>query len=266
MKKKIGAVLRKTELLYARVRCPRFYAIKQKAKGMLSPFIYKRMYDRVGRLPDLDIVEVGGAAGAGSVAIASALKDGGKHSKLIVVEKCEGGSRSELGEYSDNVAFLMENFVHFGVQDHIILYPHELTVENGSEVCALIKTGQIAALIHDADGRLDRDFLLFWPLVAPGGLIIVDDYANRRRYKPISERNPQGGIKFMLTYRLLNQFMEWGLFTPEYKKGTTIFGRKPADADFARFDPKVCTRIIKEIQQEHAQYLEQQVEQQRILV
>jgi hypothetical protein len=56
--------------LWARAfpRHTRFAVLQREADGLLSPGIYERLYDQVRTLPDLDIVEVGGAAGAASVA------------------------------------------------------------------------------------------------------------------------------------------------------------------------------------------------------
>lgn len=243
--------------LYLRVRYPRFYALRKEARGMLNPVVYKKMYDLARDLPDLDIVEIGGAAGAGSIALAWALKDSGKSSKLIVVEKCEGGTRSKFGDYDDNLQTIHHNLERFGVRDQIVVFPHELTFENGGEVTSLVRTRQIAALIHDADGRLDRDFALFWPLLRPGGLIIVDDYENKTQYKPGSRLRPHGGIKKVLTYRLVNKFIEWGLFEPYVTLRGTVFGYKPPHAEFKLFDLDACSSIVEEVERERRTYLAQ---------
>ena len=112
---------------------PEFVKIQTEANGMLHPLVYKKMYDLVCELPDLNIVEIGGASGAGSVAIASALKDSKKKAKLIVVEKCEGGSRVKFGDYHDNLSVISKNFERFGVHDNIILFLHAITFENGAD-------------------------------------------------------------------------------------------------------------------------------------
>jgi predicted O-methyltransferase YrrM len=234
----------------------KFRSLKKRAGGMLGPAVYQKIYELCRQLPDLDIVEIGGAAGAGSISIAWAMKDSLKKAKLIVVEKCEGGSRSDIGGYSENLSLIEKNFETFGVQDKILLYPHEITLENGSDVISLIETREIAAFIHDADGRLDRDFSLFWPILMSGGLMIIDDYVDKATYKPTSDRYPQGGIKSVMTYRLLNQIIEWGLFEPYDKIKSTIFGYKSSSADYSLFNLDVCRDIIEEIQTERLYYLE----------
>jgi predicted O-methyltransferase YrrM len=253
--KVLKSVLRNAYFFYERVNNPRFYNLRQQVNGMLLPIVYKKIYQLCYRLPDLDIVEVGGATGAGSIAIAWAIRDAKKNSKLIVVEKCEGGTRVDIGGYAENLQMIQKHFEDLGVREQLHLFPHELTFDNGKEVIALIKTPEISAFVHDADGRIDRDFYLFWPLLMPGGLIIVDDYANEAKYKAISDRHPTGGAKSMITHRLLNQIIEWGLFQPTLKIGKTIFGIKPHNADFSRFDLEKCKQIIQEVEQERTDFL-----------
>jgi predicted O-methyltransferase YrrM len=241
--------------LYQAIRYRRYHALKRNANGMLSAKVYKEIYDRISPLPDLDIVEIGGAAGAGSIAIAWAIKESHKSSRLIVVEKCKGGSRSDFGSYDENLQIIQRNFARFGVEEVVLLYPHELTFDSGSAVTSLIGTSQIAGMMLDADGRIDRDFYLFWPLLCPNGLIIVDDYASQAKFQRKTERHPQGGMKSLVIYNLLNQFIDWGLFEPSCKRGATIFGYKPADADFKQFDLQRCEDIIQEIERQRKHYL-----------
>lgn len=257
MESRFGGLLQKAYNFYLRVINHWSYLLKIKCNGMLPPSVYKKIYEAVYELPDLDIIEIGGAAGAGSIATALAMKESNKKSRLIVIEKCEGGSRSEFGRYQENLNLINSNFKEFEVENNVLLYPHELTFENGEDVISLVKTPNIAALIHDADGRIDRDFYLFWPIIKPGGLIIIDDYTNTVKFKPISEQYPQGGVKGLQTYRLLNQFMEWGLFKPLLKMDNTIFGYKPPNSDFSLFDMVVCKNIIKEVHDERLEYIGQ---------
>jgi predicted O-methyltransferase YrrM len=222
---------------YLRIRTPRFYALKEQTHGMLNPMSYKKIYGLVYRLPNLDLVEIGGAAGTASIAMALAMQESGKSARLIVIERCEGGSRTKYGGYRENLKIITDNFRKFSVEDTIILYPHEIALETRKEVLSLIKTPEIAAFMHDADGRLDRDFLIFWPLLRPGGLIIIDDYQE------------YGSYKHVLTYRLLNRMIRWKLFTPSFMMRSTIIGYKPANSDIRQLDVDVCLRIIRNCEQ-----------------
>jgi hypothetical protein len=60
MESSLLTLARKLYHRYLRIRTPRFYALKEQTHGMLNPMIYKKIYDLVYRLPDLDIVEFGG--------------------------------------------------------------------------------------------------------------------------------------------------------------------------------------------------------------
>ncbi|BAY25935.1 hypothetical protein NIES2100_57450 [Calothrix sp. NIES-2100] len=255
IQKSIKQSLKNSFLAYEQITNSRFYKLREETNGMLLPIVYRKMYDLCSQLPDLDIIEVGGATGTGSVSLAWALKDQQKQSKLIVVEKCEGGTRTDVGGYAENLELIKNHFSKFGVSEQIRLFPKELTFKNGEEAISLVKTPKIAAFIHDADGRIDRDFYLFWPLLYEGGLIIIDDYANEANYQPISPRHPLGGAKLILTYRLLNQIIEWGLFKPTHKIGKTIFGIKPRNADFSRFNLATCQKIVADIESERREYL-----------
>ena len=74
----------------------RFYVLQRETGGLLSPKQYERIYTEALRLPDLDVVEIGGAAGTASIAIGWAMKRSRKNSRLIIVEKCEGGTRAQV--------------------------------------------------------------------------------------------------------------------------------------------------------------------------
>jgi predicted O-methyltransferase YrrM len=229
----------------------RFAELQRNTRGMLNPLVYRRLYRLAFAGPDLPIVEVGGATGSGSIALAWGLKEAGKRSKVIVIEKMEGGSRTQVGDYQQNLDLVLGNFRRFGVEEQVELFPHELTMENGHEVVRLAG-GPIAAFMSDADGRIHRDFQLFWPLLVTGGSIVIDDYSASADYKPVSAAHPQGGAKCMFAYRLLNQMMAWGLFRKEWRLQQTVFGVKPQGADISRLDPAVCEEIIAQVERERA--------------
>lgn len=167
-----------------------FFAIKEICGGLLPPAVYREMNRRFRDVDALDVVEVGGAAGAGSIAAALALEDAKNPDQLIVVEKCEGGSRTRYGSREKNIERIRANFRTFGVADRVELFPHKLTKENQNEVLNLIQTDKLGGLILDADGRLDRDFPLFWPKLSDGAPIVIDDYADAPNTAPNPQRCP----------------------------------------------------------------------------
>jgi len=234
---------------------PDFFRLKLATGGMLQARVYRELFLRARELPDLDIVEIGAGSGASTIALALGLREGGRSAKVISVEKCEGGSRSHYGDRETNLNLLEKNLVQFGVRDRVVLYSHPISLVNGPEVLASVHTGRIGALVHDADGRIDRDFALFWPILRPDGLIIIDDFENRPSFRPVSVESPDGGTKSLLTFRLLTQFMQWGLVARTRVIGNTFFGRKPENADFGRFDAAVCNRIAAGVEAERDAYL-----------
>jgi len=225
----------------------RFKVLQRHVGGMLEWRTYRRIYEAISAQPDYDAVEIRAARGSGSIAAAWAFADLGRKGRLIVVEKFEGGSRASDGTSEENLARAQRLFRQFGVADHIRLFPHFLSLKNGAEVQALISTDKICAFIHDADGRLDRDFFLFWPRLIDGGFIMADDYEDIIETKT----KPDGTLavfgKKLLTYRLLNLMRDWGLIEIDEIRRGTVFGHKPPGADFSKFDLAACEQVIADV-------------------
>ena len=225
---------------YQRIVNRRWAHLKTETHGMLRPATYKAIYQAAKRMADLDFVEIGGAHGASSIAIAQGMADGGRTGRLVVVEQCRGGSRALYGGYDQNYATITRNYRRFGVADRISLYPYKLLDETVPDVLGLLETKSIAGFMHDADGDLGRDFQHFWPLVIPGGLIVIDDY-------PRSEHVTHP--KKYRTWFLLNQLMEWGLFAIDERHTDTVIGHKPLVAPgWDLFD----RAVMDQIKDEHA--------------
>jgi hypothetical protein len=230
----------------------RFQALKKLSNGMLDSRVYRRLHDEVLQQPDLDIVEIGGATGTASVAMGWALKMARRKSKVIVVEKCERGSREDAGGYAQNVSVLEANWKRFGVDRHLFLYPHRISLKNGHEVVDLISTNEIAGFVHDADGRIDRDFFLFWPRLREGGFIVVDDVEDAFQEKTREDGTVKVFGKRVLAWRLLEKFREWGLIEPVWEHHGTVFGKKPVGGSFAKFDTEWCEAVATEVYRECA--------------
>lgn len=237
-------------------RNPRFAAVRRHGRGLLSPGQYAAIYKTVKAAPDLDVIDIGSAGGATAVSAALAKRDAGSERVVIAVEKCEGGSRSSYGGYDENRAFLENNFRHFGVDNRVRLFPHYLTLDNAPDLLGLLTGETIAGFIHDADGRIDRDFQLLGPRIAEGGFVIIDDVTDTVKYRPISVRYPFGGTKNITTWRLLEYFDELALFTLTRRMGPVVFGHIQAGADFSRIDNEKCQSIVDGVLREHAEATE----------
>ncbi len=209
--------------------------VRRITNGMISLPVYERIYQEVLLLEDADFLEIGGAAGAGTISIAWAMRDSGKKSNVVVVEKCEGGSRDRYGNRQSNLERYQNNMKMFSVSDRVKLFPHFLTFENGNQVAKLIQTERLSGMMLDADGRIHRDFSLFWDRLVDGGLIIIDDY-----HETLSKKHPR-------TYALLYQLKEWGYFEETCIVGDTCFGRKPNSDPKQEIDLEFCQSIVDKI-------------------
>ena len=160
-----------------------------------------------------------------------------------------------MGGYDQNYRILTNNFSKYKVESFVRLFPHHLKFDSAEDVKKLIKTGSLSALIHDADGRIDRDFYLFWELLIDGGLIIIDDYEDAGKYLEISDKFPFGGMKNVVTFRLVNQFEKWGLMQIQEVVGNTVFAIKPTGSSFASLDLKKCQQIVDEVEVERREFV-----------
>lgn len=239
-----------------RILYPRFQKIVRETGGLMRAKAYRRLCELARDAADLDIVEVGAGGGGSGISMALGVQEAGKHSRVVVIDRCEGASRLEIGGYDDNLAFLHGNLERFGVADRVRVCPFYLTEETAGKVFEQVESEQLAGLAHDADGRIDRDFTIFWPRLIDGGFIAIDDCRNRAPFQPRTPRTPDGGIKSLVTFRLLQRFTEWGLFRETDRVRGTVFGVKPAGADLARFDPAVCAEIIAGVERERRAYLD----------
>jgi predicted O-methyltransferase YrrM len=221
----------------------RWRLLKEHANGMMHRDVYAELHRIAFYGPDLDALEIGGAAGAGSIALALGMKESGKKSRVIVVEKMQGGSRQKYGNFDTNLDIFNKNVRFYGVESHICLFPNSLTLKNGDEIHRMISSKEISALVLDADGKLHRDFLLFWDRVIPCGKIVIDDY----RDDP-SKFSPTGGSKLVQAFRLANYLMSIGLFEKEQQIRSTLIGHKPHGVDITRLDFAKCEEIVAEVE------------------
>ena len=174
-----------------------FKRLKFKANGMLDPLVYAEINRRSATVK-ADIVEVGTAHGAATIALALGAPEG---IRVKTIEKFEGGSRVRYGSIEDNLAIIAENFAHFGVSDRIDLF-----IGTPQTTLAALEVDEIGLLLIDADGCIDRDFRLYYDMLQPGAPIIIDDY--RPRY--IGAHYKNGGLfvdqKHRITTLLIDLF------------------------------------------------------------
>ncbi len=186
-----------------------------KTSGLLPIEVYRELTDLVKRSPQgLDLIEVGGASGAATIAMSWGLQPSSTSaSHVIVVEKCEGGSRTPYGGWEANKARFDRFMRRYKLQDRVILFPHNLTLDRGPEVRALLRTERIAGLLSDADGMVHRDLYLFGDLIDSNGFVVIDDY------------HPSLSPKHAVTYAVVNRLIEADAFRLTKCIHETLFGR-----------------------------------------
>jgi hypothetical protein len=97
----------------------------------------------------------------------------------------------------------------------------------------------------DADGRIDRDFALFFDRLTAGAAIVIDDVEDKVRIK--KQRGPNGAPKLRIdqkhriSHLLVGHFTERGLITGSIVKNTWI-GRKVAERLPDDFWPEVVAQ------------------------
>jgi hypothetical protein len=210
-------------------------AIRRRCDGMLPPDVYRRVYDTALGNPGSVFVEVGTALAAATLCLA------GKAGVVHSFEKLTGGSRERYGDAAANRRAIEANIAHFGLTDRVAMHYGDVR-DTAAEVPA---DAAVTLLMLDADGRLDRDFRLFFDRLPVGADIIIDDMRDLVKIRRVggSLLNPmlRTDQKHVLTLRLVDLFTAAGLIEGERIRDTW-FGRK-RDARLADLDPAAIAGV-----------------------
>lgn len=199
---------------YRFVRYGRHAEMARTTEGLLSVPVYRELTAVVSHGPrGRDIIEIGGAGGSATIAMAWGVHRCATHAtRIVVVEKCEGGTRTQYGNWETNRA-RFERFVRsYTRQTDVVLYPHYLTLENGNEVRSLVKHTPLAGMVSDADGMVHRDLFLFGDLLSSDSFVVIDDY------------HPHHSPKHEITFGIVNRLITAGVFIPRKLIDGTFFG------------------------------------------
>ena len=213
-----------------------------RCNGLLPPDVYMNIYECALKAKSGNMLEIGSAHGAASICIARGITDSGKNNHLIAVEKGEGNNSSmeKFGSKDFNIGKLEANIKYFNCEQNILVIPNRV-----SEVADEIKNHAPFSLIFiDADGAIDRDFMLFYNSLKPGADIIIDDYEDFKDTNSLSKTNPLG--KSYVTYKFVNYFLEAGLIEKKKIVGNTIFCHKPEKINYSVEFNKEKLQTIRE--------------------
>lgn len=197
--------------------------------GMLTSNVYLKIYETAYYAQPGNMIELGAAHGAATVCLVKGIINSRKKSILFTVEKGDGedSSMSKFGSKTFNINTLKKNLKHFKCHKKIKIIPEKIT----SASKQIIGHGPFSLILIDADGAIDRDFLIFYNFLLPGADIIIDDYENVKHLNHKSEKNPFG--KKYTTYLFVNYFLEKGLIEKITIINNTLFCKKPMAIKYA---------------------------------
>lgn len=155
------------------------------AQGWYSDHHY--LTDAAALHADAIMIEVGVWKGAGTLAMARQMRARSGSGAIVAVDTWLGSSEHWLdrrmprrpdGRPEIYETFL-SNIVREGLTDYIVPLP----LDSAGAADVLTQLGILAGAIHIDAGHsyesASTDLRLWWPILAPGGTLIADDYGNR---------------------------------------------------------------------------------------
>lgn len=221
-----------------------FSHVKDQCAGMLEPEVYEAIHQAMLDGGQGDVVEVGTARGAATVALALGVAASKNPDRRIVsfdrldpqtyVEDASVVDRHSIDLSALFIQQIRDNIAAFGVQDRVTLHFGDV------EALHAQVDGPLSGLLLDADGAIDRDFRLFYNKLRPGAPIIIDDFDDSAHLWRWSNNRIRVDLKHRLTHQLGRFFIDKGLLEQSQIVRNTFFGRKPEavtqDVDFAAID------------------------------
>lgn len=200
---------------------PDFEAIRRQCDGMMKNEVYKAIYETALSAPAGDMVEVGTAHGAATVCLALGRRDSGKEGRVYTFDRFAASGRTPYKSGSDNLPLTLANLKAFNVDDLVEVISGDI-----HKTASLYRGENIALLMLDADGCIDRDLATFGDRVQDGAPIIVDDYADRCRVRRLENGVTRVDAKHRLTYHLVNMFERESVLKKRKVIYQTWFGEK----------------------------------------
>jgi len=154
----------------------RLYKALDEVDALMSRPVYDALFDTVAQERPQQILEIGTAHGAGTIAMALGAESLSLPTRIQTVDTLAAlpdipSSRAEYGDAQANEVIVRDNFRRAGVEGRISLFVGR------SDAFAMSGSldAPIDMLVLDADGRIDRDLLLFRDRMTHDCLIVVDD-------------------------------------------------------------------------------------------
>jgi hypothetical protein len=196
------------------------------ANGMLPAEVYCKIFDSIKSLSGEPILEIGTAHGAATISLGLGAKRYDTKHKIVTADLFGGrfSSRRAYGDTDQNFKIVIDNLARAGISEDVHVFKGSSEELAKSEYCPQ----SISMLMLDADGRIDRDFLLFYPKVKEGGIIVIDD-ADPGIYLSLNfDGEAYVDLKHRITSLLAKAFHQAGFISDLEMVSNTLFCRSTA--------------------------------------
>lgn len=198
------------------------------ANGMLPDNVYEALFDAAMNLGNGAVLEIGTAHGAATTAIGLGLLEKSSNNHIFTVDIFGGrySSRSAFGSPADNIKIVKSNLARAGIEKLVTVFAGSSFAFANSGGCP----DSLSMLMLDADGRIDRDFFLFYELTKPGSLIVIDDADDCIFLSRNSSDEPYVDLKHRITHLLVDRFQGAGFISDLRMISNTLFCRSTGKA------------------------------------
>ncbi len=214
----------------------RLHAVLARIDALMPSRVYDALFDAAAAAGPRQVLEIGTAHGAGTIALALGAAAGGHDTRITTVDTLQvlpdiPSSRARFGGPAENARIVREIFEMAGVADRISLH-----VGRSAGFAAEMPAGfRIDMLVLDADGRIDRDLALFGPCLAPGAVVVVDDIDGNIA-AALRGGRLEIDLKHVISQKLTARLVEAGYLSAEHRAVDTGFFRAedPGSWDYTR--------------------------------
>lgn len=192
-----------------------------KCNGMLPVEVYRRLFDSFAHIDPEPIIEIGTAHGAATTAMGLGSRYFKKRHKIFTVDIFGGrfSSRRAYGSPDENLQIVVENLKRAEILDRVNIFKGTSEDFARSEHCPQ----SISMLMLDADGRIDRDFLLYYSKLKPGGQIVIDDADTEIFLSLNADKEAYIDLKHRITSLLVDRLNRSGYITDLEMVSNTLF-------------------------------------------
>lgn len=200
--------------------------LTEAANGMLPQEVYREIFHTAAKHRPTNIVEVGTAHGAATIALGLGAASSKTEFKIWTIDRLGGlfSSRSAFGSPAENEIIVKKNIRLSGLEDKVCLFVGSPDEFIASDQCP----PQIDLLMLDADGRIDRDLIHFYPRLVAGAPIIVDDVDRGVFLSRSQSGTPFIDCKHRITALLLEHFERADYVRMIDRVGNTAFCERSA--------------------------------------